>query len=233
MLKKSLVVSVLVLFTIICNVSNVFGATTGNSILGENSYIGLKYSLGKMEVKSTILDGNQPVGLKQNEDQNSISLLYGYKFQNNVRTEFELGYKFGWEESIKRNVGAVFTDKTKINVFTGLVNVAYDFNTPVKSLKPYLGVSLGFGKVDVEFSRDILVPPHAGIYEAREIVFLYGLNAGVAYDINQSITLDIGYRLLASNEADIFLINKNNRYTLNPNVKTIINEFSLGVRYRF
>lgn len=117
---------------------------------------------------------------------------------NSFRTELEYMYR----EGIKGN--SMGTDH-KIDTMSMLFNVFYDMHTG-SSLYPYINLSAGVTKLKTD---------QVGVATHRDYKMTWGGGAGMAWDMTQSVTLDVGYRFL----------------DLGRNVKS--NEFYGGLRFAF
>jgi len=106
----------------------------------------------------------------------TLGIKYG-KQSKNVRTA--LSYNFG-EDSKNRYQTLIMQVDTAI-----FQNKVKDF-----PLKPYAGVSLGVMQHDdKEISK-------------RDRGYIYGLNTGFAYILNDKIDLDLGYRFMRTSKLD-------------------------------
>ena len=94
----------------------------------------------------------------------------GYQFNPNMRADLTVD----WAGDYKVAPGA------DLSTTTVLGNLYFDWAND-SAFTPYVGAGLGYGWVDNTPSGD-----HSGI--------AYGLTAGVAMDVTQSIAVDLGYR---------------------------------------
>lgn len=137
-----------------------------------------------------------------------------------------------------------------------MVNVWYDFNTG-SSWKPYIGVGLGFMRVDwggVKYDTNVpleagvkhgaqlqgvppdLIPPlpSGTVPEVSDIdtVFAYQVGAGLGYEVTDALTVLVGYRLLKSSELE-FSGKTAQGATAVATTDLQVHLFELGLRYRF
>lgn len=125
----------------------------------------------------------------------------GYDF-GWVRLEGELAYRYNEIKSIIGQNGRVGNPDGNLGVFSVLFNGFVDLHndTPVT---PYFGGGIGFATLhlDATHGRDNL-----GRYlvygEGDDTVFAYQAGAGVGIALSRRVTFDLGYRYLATEEAD-------------------------------
>ena len=117
----------------------------------------------------------------------SFTGLVGYRFNQNIRADYELGYrKNDYSETA---LGLTLDGDTK--VITNLVNVWYDFHNQ-SDFTPYVGGGIGFayGKAEaVEPTTPLAI-------DESDVTFAYQLGAGVAYNIQPAIALTTDYRFI-------------------------------------
>lgn len=110
-----------------------------------------------------------------------------------------------------------------VKTWYGMVNGFYDFDVDDR-VKPYVGVGLGVGFVDVDYS-----PSAVTIIDDSSTRFAYQVMAGLAYKLNDKTELFAGYRYRATldGEQDVSLF---------PAALDIENAASIvetGIRYSF
>ena len=98
---------------------------------------------------------------------------------NAFRTEFEYVYR----EGIKGNS---MGNDHKINTMSMLLNGYYDIHMG-SPLYPYINLSIGASKIKVN---------NVGVEKNNDYKFSWGGGAGLAYDISQNVSIDLGYRFL-------------------------------------
>jgi len=190
------------------------------------------------------------------------ALAVGYdfnkKFQVPVRTELE--YAVFSEVSGKKS--SQYSDfaglgmwtppvnvsvKQKLQVQTLFVNTYYDFrnSTPIT---PYIGAGLGMAfinsKGNFTFDDGVFDPAeHIGISMGSKTStnFAWNIGAGVAYDITDYISLDLGYRFAGLGKAETKSASGDNGWPVNPDILTAkaktrdvyMHQVMLGLRFTF
>jgi opacity protein-like surface antigen len=110
----------------------------------------------------------------------------GYAFGNNLRAEFELGYRDAPGSDITFPSGGTSSSvKGGAELYTYMVNGLYDFDLGSPKWYPHLG--FGIGAVNVNSSRS-----------PAETVFAYQAIAGVEYELQPRLRLGLDYRYLGS-----------------------------------
>jgi opacity protein-like surface antigen len=66
-------------------------------------------------------------------------------------------------------------------------------------VRPYIGGGLGFGRLDL----DLQTTGGSSLFDDSDWGFAYQLGAGVAFDFTSNMTIDIGYRFKAINNAEL------------------------------
>jgi OOP family OmpA-OmpF porin len=143
------------------------------------------------------------------------------------------------------------------NQLGGMVNVWYDFNTGSR-WKPYVGGGLGLVRVDwgdVEYNRNEVAQgaadqlarldprfppgdtppklPRGTVPElsGTDTVFAYQLGAGLGYEVTDAITVQVGYRMLKSNQLEFTGRSAQAMATATTDMQ--VHLFEIGLRYRF
>lgn len=82
-----------------------------------------------------------------------------------------------------------------IESWLGLFNAYVDLPT-VLCVTPYVGAGIGMSSISVLGLKDVNVPNDSVFYAAdhTETNFAWAVYGGLAYDVNQSVTLDLSYR---------------------------------------
>ncbi len=70
-------------------------------------------------------------------------------------------------------------------------------------ITPYIGGGVGFASIDVLGLKDVNVPNNSVFYAAdhSQTNFAWAVYGGLAYDVNQSLTIDLSYRYLDMGDA--------------------------------
>lgn len=98
---------------------------------------------------------------------------------NQFRTELEYTYR----EGIK---GQAMGGEHKIDTMSMMLNGYYDIRMD-SALYPFISLGIGASKLKVD---DVGAGTH------RDYKFSWGGGAGIAYDISQNVSVDLGYRFL-------------------------------------
>ncbi|MCP4269350.1 MAG: porin family protein [Candidatus Brocadiaceae bacterium] len=125
----------------------------------------------------------------------------GYDF-GMLRTEAEFAYRQNSFDKWKDiTVGGVnygdFSASGDVTTLSYLLNGYIDFENK-SSITPYIGGGLGFANVDA----DDLTIAGVKLSDEDDTVFAYQAAAGIGYDINKKLTMDIGYRYFATSDPD-------------------------------
>jgi opacity protein-like surface antigen len=126
----------------------------------------------------------------------------GYDF-GFLRLEGELSYRHA-------DLDTVFADGRRyrnvdgdLGAFTGMFNAFFDLQNPSR-VTPYLGGGIGFASL---FLSDTDGRDTSGIKplysESDDTVFAYQLGAGMDIAINSRYSMDIGYRYLKTEKAEL------------------------------
>jgi opacity protein-like surface antigen len=89
-----------------------------------------------------------------------------------------------------------------IESWVGLANAYVDLPT-ILCITPYVGGGIGLASISVLGLKDVNVPNNAVFYAAdhSETNFAWAVYGGLAYEVNQSVTLDLSYRYLDLGDA--------------------------------
>jgi opacity protein-like surface antigen len=129
-------------------------------------------------------------------DDNTTSFIIGggvgYRVTPNLRTDFTIGYRGGYELSASDASAAFRADiRSWAYMFNGY------FDIPIGgSWKPYVGAGIGYARNEIESivakvpGLSIAVP--GGIKSG----LAWSLSAGIGYSLSKTTTLDIGYRYI-------------------------------------
>jgi opacity protein-like surface antigen len=202
-------------------------------------------------------DSWSAINAKQRSENDSVfggGVTVGYDFSPQFRfpVRVELDYTArarmkssssanfsGWE--IDNGVQSTFdvrgTSTTKISLQTLLANAWLDVPTGT-DFTPYFGGGLGVGFIrhkatysgDVAGSNDTV----AGSGRDHDASFAWSVGGGMAYDVTQNWTVDLGYRYTDAGKSDL-RISENDGGVLWNSVKaeTRVHDVMLGLRYTF
>lgn len=111
--------------------------------------------------------------------------------------------------------------KMKLETQSIMVNAYYDFNTNT-AFTPYVGAGIGYAKVKGSLSSSVLS------MDTDDTNFAWQVGAGVAYALNDNVSLDLGYRY-----TDMGDISKQYSTTNDYKIDVDSHELLLGARYSF
>ncbi|WP_062012243.1 outer membrane protein [Aureimonas sp. AU4] len=138
------------------------------------------------------------------DDGASLALGLGYRFTDMLRADLTVGYG---ERDVSANAFAVpgcgslclAREAATARTYDILASTYLDLGT-VAGFTPYVGA--GLGAVRVDYDDVTLLGCGLGGCEAtggegsEDWRFAYALDAGLAYDLSDALTLDLGYRYL-------------------------------------
>lgn len=177
------------------------------------------YSYSGIDTTDSWSNGSNPGSDKFNFDKGvwGVSVAGGVSTKvagGAIRTELELNVK----QDAKKTNGS---DKLKMKNDSLMMNAYYDIDTNT-AFTPYVGGGIGYarlkGSVDSRF----------GELSKSSDEFAWQLGAGVAYALNDNVSLDLGYRY-----SDFGSVEK--EYLPDRNYKADVDahEFLFGARYTF
>ncbi len=114
-----------------------------------------------------------------------------------------VGYSESFEDdggSQTLKVGKYLDENSRVGLFyqnvnadgadVGILGVGYDYLIGKEPLKPFFGAILGYGSYDLEG------------YDVDISGLVYGIQAGLNYEININFSVEGGYRIMKSNMDD-------------------------------
>lgn len=147
-----------------------------------------------------------------------------------VRTELEYSYRDGAGKTKKYfDEGDVAANKVSIRNQNVMLNAYYDFNTGT-AFKPYVGAGIGLAhlKASSKFAGSDGADYVAGKIKESSNNFAWNVGAGVGYEVNSNVTVDLGYRYVDNGDITKTL------YTGDHfKVESEAHEILLGARYSF
>jgi OmpA-OmpF porin, OOP family len=163
----------------------------------------------------------------------AVPVQFNAGYNVGVRGGYQLGsWRFEEEYSYRRNNVAAYgvvgdiTNGVSGNRHTHsiMTNVLYDFAAgwPVT---PHIGV--GIGAMDV--FDGLKIPSRRLVFNDNSWQFAYQAIAGLRYDINPVLALDLDYRYLATTESTFKIPNTALHYRTGANT----NNFVASITYRF
>ena len=112
-----------------------------------------------------------------------LGAAVGNVLNNNVRVEGEFAYS---KSDVDKWDGQVVVD-IDMEVWSFLVNCYYDIQTD-SPVTPFIGGGIGVANVDLNVQGD----------SADATVFAYQASAGIGYAVNDSVTIELGYRYMGT-----------------------------------
>jgi opacity protein-like surface antigen len=203
------------LFAAACIV--VLTATAASAVEGR-PYVGISAGLFMPTDSSATDNYGSSADIEYNTGY-SISGTGGYAFSNGLRLEGELTYKqadmdkfkiYGFSSSINSDISALGF----------MANAYYDFKN-TSPFTPYVGGGIGFATLYV--SQAINNYGDLLWFDEDDTVFAYQLGAGVAFDVNKNMAIDLGYRYFGTSDPHF------NTYEADFGSHNV----SLGFRYKF
>ena len=139
-----------------------------------------------------------------------------------LRAEVEYAARGDVRASWDRS-SATGTDKFKalFNVQTLQANMYYDIETGT-ALRPFVGGGLGMSFIYADYKRE-----NSPSYSDSTTGFAWNAGAGVGYDINESVTVDLAYRFAGFGYAEAKTQSRTTKNYMTAN------EFILGLRLNF
>lgn len=196
----------------------------------------LGYSSLKAKSSGSITNGRDTVSFNasNSDGQAFFGLAFGYDFKKSsidlpVRAEVEYAYR-GEKDVFNRNVAGKYKDKLEVGVQSVFANVYYDIHNS-SPVTPYIGLGLGVAVFSIDYSGrydNLGVEAKASGNEAD---FAWNVGAGAAYEINDTISLDLGYRYADFGKVEYGA----SQYGVksSQDVKAEAHEVMLGLRFSF
>jgi OmpA-OmpF porin, OOP family len=162
----------------------------------------------------------------------SVPIRFDAGYNLGVRGGYRWGsWRFEEEYSYRRNnvaeydeVGTNVGVKGNRHTNSAMTNVLYDFDVGWP-ITPHIGVGIGAMNVS-----DRLSVPATGVFlSGSGWQFAYQAIAGLRYDLNALLSLDLDYRYLATTESMFRIPNTNLHYRTGDNT----NNFVASLTYRF
>lgn len=208
-------------FLLLAGVACLFGA---NAEAAVNQYVSAKvsYDFNKVSVKdgdSSFEEQTDVAHMKLNKNLFGTHVAYGVQ-AGYVRGEIELNnsrdVKRNWVSDHDGGVDISF-DHFRLYKHSVMVNGYFDFLT-CTAWTPYVGAGIGSSYLKADF----------GDYAKSVYNLAWQVMGGVAYDVNENWTLDLGYRY-----ADLGRVRKNLGEGHVTKVDVRDHEILFGVRYSF
>ncbi len=174
-------------------------------------YLGLNIGVG---VPTSTKDGKDRLGQKYNSN-GSTSLYVGLKVNNNYRTE--IAYLDNYNDS--NDFFGLYSDELELQ--GAMWNNYYDFKNST-NFTPYVGFGIGAAKLNNKIN---ILGIKVGDDSAT--VSVYQPKAGIAYDINEHHSINLGYSFITTSTAKLNLGGDD------VNKKYQANNYEIGYRYTF
>ena len=164
------------------------------------------------------------------EGMGSVPLQFNAGYNVGARGGYQLtAWRFEEEYSYRRNGVAEYGDNmngVSANRHTNsiMTNVIYDLNTGWP-ITPHIGVGIGAMNV----FDGLKVASRGLLFNDSSWQFAYQAIAGLRYDINPVLALDLDYRYLATTESTFLIPNTARHYRTGVNT----NNFVASLTYRF
>ena len=177
---------------------------------------------------------------KSTKGQAVLGLAVGYDFNlvNDVplRAEFEYAWR-GKKEMVNERFDAVNPPndgniKSKVGAQSFFFNGYFDIHND-SPVTPYIGAGLGLARVSSESLVTIdNVPGNMSISKTKTN-FAWNIGAGAAFEISDSVVLDVGYRYADFGKVDGSTSVVVPPYTINASMDTKVktHEVLLGLRF--
>lgn len=124
---------------------------------------------------------------------------FGYK-SNPMRYEGEITYLTAALKDFRANQILQTYPSGYSNAVAAMMNAYYDFPPLVPCIEPYLGAGLGYAWVKAKL--DSQGPFGQTQFSESNAVFAYQATAGLTYNFAENYALTLGYRYLATQQAD-------------------------------
>jgi opacity protein-like surface antigen len=162
-----------------------------------------------------------------------LSAGYNLGYLNSIPIRVEAEYVYRGQAEFgagpRQYGGALAGQNFKVSAHSLLANIFFDIPTQT-ALTPYFGGGLGLAYLDTDYSTYI---SDAGINSvsssSNDLNFAWNLGGGMAWSLNDSIALDMGYRYVDLGKADSGNVSINN-FTSTSSTDYTAHEVSLGLR---
>lgn len=135
------------------------------------------------------------------EARNDIQTIGIQRVDTDFDTGFNVGGAIGFSTGITRVEGEIVYRMNDFDGFGGdmsalsfMANGYYDIDTATP-LRPYFGGGIGFAIIYLDSEL-----PVVGRVDENDTVFAYQIGGGVAYELNEFMALDLGYRYFATSD---------------------------------
>jgi opacity protein-like surface antigen len=140
-----------------------------------------------------------------------LGLGAGYKFDQNMRSDFTLNYltnstvKYSASQDVAANKYSL-SAKAKLTVFSAMINGYYDITALSEMFTPYVGAGIGFSVINYKISGqrstdNVKDRDYSGKIAGR--TFAYQVGAGTLVKISDGVDFKIGYRFVDNGKAKV------------------------------
>lgn len=170
-------------------------ASSSYALAADNSgfYAGAKMGLSLEQLHGQkVNNGSAASGIPSDTKQaGNAGIVAGYNFMSQynlpIRTELDYTYREGTDSY--HNVTGVGTNHNRVRVSSVMVNGYYDIYTGTR-FTPYVGAGIGYANVKLD--QSLAGSTNSGSYDN----FAWSVGTGVAYEVNDHLALDVGYKYL-------------------------------------
>ncbi len=165
-------------------------------------------------------------------------LALGYNFAKtmDVPLRLELEYTAFTQASASKSVVdalGVYTMNYKNNVQSLFVNAYFDINTGT-NFTPYVGAGLGLGFNHFSANANENGLRSASLGSHTSTNFAWNIGLGVAYNFNENVAVDLGYRYAQFGKGNTRkLYDINGEYLQSKSGTIAMHQFVLALRYTF
>ena len=158
------------------------------------------------------------------------ALAVGYDFfpQHNlpIRTEIEFALRGNNDRSETFNYGTKF--KSTINNSTLMLNLFYDFHND-SDFTPYITAGAGIAFI---YAKNVISNYQSYLSVNKNTTnFAWNLGAGIAYNVNENVAIDLGYRYINMGTVESQVYYKGEDIYIDNHLYN--HEVALGVRFTF
>lgn len=144
------------------------------------------------------------------DDTGVVGLGFGYRFNNNFRTDLTLDYE--WASQFKGDLkcpdpcqNIYSTEYADIDAWSGLANFYWDFDFSGEGLAgfiPYVGAGVGFSTLTTSNVKYVNPDGSTGTWKGDSTTnFAWALMAGVSVPMSNNWIFDVNYRYLDLGDA--------------------------------
>ncbi|MDR0726985.1 MAG: porin family protein [Rickettsiales bacterium] len=205
------------------------GAVEVKSYISEKISYGITYAKNAETYPSLI--GVLMKGSDESDQVLGNKLAVGFSVPTeaifgSVRAEFEFGVNGSSKYTIENKTVPGTSLDAKFKSQTYMLNAYYDVETG-SAFVPYIGAGAGFAKIDGSTSFS------GSTVDFDQNKFTWNAGLGVAYSINDNLSLDIGYRYasLGTVKGATYHVGSGNYITEKATLSS--HEVLLGARYEF